>query len=332
MKSSRAHYRPLFGVGVGRSPPFLVAALTIGLCILGVSYWRLALQYHDLEEQLKRLIQKRDSLEANQNFINKQLEIREENFSEAKVSLQKKEQEVEDLKKKQDQTGKELAEIKTSLEQIKQVNDKLKSDTTEKDHSVELLRSQNQALESDKSKLNAEIKELKEKLTNVTNTLNQHSSLPSSSAALNPNIPKPESAARNPVYKLVNPAAGKPETKVDINPPPPLPKPSNSNANQIAPPPEPKKNVPSEDKMKAEESKQNPDIIDPANIAIDDDMEKDDPGHGDAAHEDLEGAMEGQKEGKVDNSINYVADNSKNAGGLNNKNSQDNLIESIQNI
>lgn len=197
---------------------------------------------------------------------------------------------------------------------------------------MELLRSQNKALESDKSKLNTEIKELKEKLANVTNTLNQHSSLPSS-AVLNPNIPKPESAAKDPVYNLVNPAAGKSETKVDINAPPPLPKPNNNNANQIAPPPEPKKNA--EDKMKAEESKQNPDIIDPANIAIDDDMEKDDPGHGDAAHEDLEGAVEAQKESKVDNSINYVADNSKNAAaglGLNNKNSQDNLIESVQNI
>ena len=122
MKSSRGHYRPLFGVGVGRSPPFLVAALTIGLCILAVSYWRLALQYHDLEEQLKRLIQKRDSLEANQSFINKQLEIREENFSEAKVSLQKKEQELVDLKKKQDQTDKELVEIKSSLDLSKKSN------------------------------------------------------------------------------------------------------------------------------------------------------------------------------------------------------------------
>jgi len=122
MKPHRGHYRPLFGVGVGRSPPFLVAALTIGLCVLAISYWRLALQYHDLEEQLKRLIQKRDSLEANQKFINQQLEVREENFSEAKVSLQKKEQEVLELKKKQDQTGKELNEIKASLDLIKQAN------------------------------------------------------------------------------------------------------------------------------------------------------------------------------------------------------------------
>lgn len=181
--------------------------------------------------------------------------------------------------------------------------------------------------------MDTEIKELKEKLANVTNTLNQQSSQPSS-AVLNANIPKPESAAKDPVYNLVNPVVSKPETKVEINAPPPLPKPSNSNANnQIAPPQEPKKHL-SEEKMKAEESKQNPDIIDPANMAIDDvDMEKDDAGHADAAHEDLEGAG-GSKDGK-DNSINYVVNNSKNvgAGVLNsNKNSQDNLIESIQNI
>ena len=121
MKPHRGHYRPLIG-GVGRSPSFIVAALIIGLCILSFSYWRLALQYHDLEEQLKRLSQKRDSLEANQSFINKQLEIREENFSEAKVSLQKKEQELEDLKRRSAQTGKELEEIKISLKQIKDTN------------------------------------------------------------------------------------------------------------------------------------------------------------------------------------------------------------------
>lgn len=180
--------------------------------------------------------------------------------------------------------------------------------------------------------MDTEIKELKEKLANVTNTLKEHSSQPSS-AVLNANIPKPESAAKDPVYNLVNPAASKPDTKVEINAPPPLPKPSNSNANnQIAPPQEPKKHL-SEEKMKAEESKQNPDIIDPA-MAIDDvDMEKDDAGHADAAHDDLEGAGD-PKDGK-DNSINYMVNNSKNfgAGGLiSNKNSQDNLIESIQNI
>ena len=118
------HYRPLFGFnGIGgRSPPFLVAALIIGLCMLGFSYWRLALQYNDLEQQLKKLIQKKDSLEANESFINRQLEIREENFSEAKVSLQKKEQEVEDLKKRQDQTSRQWSDMQSNLGFIKQAN------------------------------------------------------------------------------------------------------------------------------------------------------------------------------------------------------------------
>ena len=88
--AARGHMRP-FG---GRSPPFLVATLCVGICVLGISYWRLGIQYNDLEDQLRRLIQKKDSLEANESFISKQLELREENFSEAKVNLQKKEKEL----------------------------------------------------------------------------------------------------------------------------------------------------------------------------------------------------------------------------------------------
>src|SRR5699024_10326545 len=113
------HFRPHFGA---RSPPFLVDTLAVGLCVLGVSYWRLGVQYTDLEEQLKRLIQKRDSLEANESFISRQLELREENFSEAKMSLQKKEQEVAELKKRLDQGDSQLKEIKASLESLKGTN------------------------------------------------------------------------------------------------------------------------------------------------------------------------------------------------------------------
>lgn len=115
----RGHFRTHFG---GRSPPFLMAALCVGLCILFVSYWRLGVQYEDLEEQLKRLMQKKESLEANESFISKQLELREENFSEAKVSLQKKEQEVSELKKRIDQEDAELKEIRSSLDLLKKTN------------------------------------------------------------------------------------------------------------------------------------------------------------------------------------------------------------------
>lgn len=115
----RNHFRGQFG---GRSPPFLLAALCVGLCILAVSYWRLGVQYKDLEEQLKRLLQKKDSLEANESFISKQLEQREETFSKAKVELQKKEQEVADLKQRLDHEDTELNDIRTSLDSLKKTN------------------------------------------------------------------------------------------------------------------------------------------------------------------------------------------------------------------
>lgn len=242
MKPHRGHYRPLFNVGVGRSPSFLVAALFIGLCILAFSYWRLALQYHDLEEQMKRLIQKRDSLEANQNFINKQLEIREENFSEAKVSLQKKEQELDDLKKKSLQTDKELADIRISLDQIKRTNDKLKSETKDKELQLKQLNEQSKVLKTENLELKNQIKELKTKNLTLLH--------------------------ENPVVKLLT---NNVSNSIGAN----SPKSTNQN-NQIQAPPSPLKQSDSEPKVAiAAESRVNANIVDPANMMDDTDSEKD---------------------------------------------------------
>lgn len=113
---SRGHMRPF----VGRSPPFLVATLCVGLCVLAVSYWHLGNQYNDLEQQFRQLIQKKETLEANESFISKQLELREENFSEAKVNLQKKEQELIDLKKRLDDDALKLKETEKSQNDLRQ--------------------------------------------------------------------------------------------------------------------------------------------------------------------------------------------------------------------
>ncbi len=116
---TRGQLRPHFS---GRSPPFLLAALCVGLGILGVSYWSLSTQYNDLEEQLKKALQRKESIESDQNFIQKQLHLREDEFSRAKVSLQKKEQEViesnNELKAKID----EMTAINSKLENLKNDN------------------------------------------------------------------------------------------------------------------------------------------------------------------------------------------------------------------
>lgn len=181
--------------------------------------------------------------------------------------------------------------------------DKLKLEATQKEHSLALLRSQNTALEGDKSKLESEVKEVKAKLANLTSSLKQQSSQPQS-GQLNANIPKPDSAAKDPVYNLLNAAAGKTqgEAKEDLAPvaaavaAAPLPKPSNTNSNQIVPPPEqspanrqPKSSPDLEEKMKVAESRQNVDILDPANLPIDDD---DDAVGGGAQGGDVNGDLE----------------------------------------
>ena len=231
------------------------------------------------------------------------------------------------------------------------IQDKLKTDTADRDKTIELLRSQNKALEFDKTKFDIEIKDLKQKLANATTAPKQPVSQPQSQ---NANIQKPESAVKDPVYNLLNAAAAnnnnnnnnnndnklEPKNAEVIAAPPSAPKPSNS-ANQIVAPPEPKKD-PSvdviEDKMKVAESKQNLDIIDPDNMPMDDDMEKDDGGgaHGDQKDPDSHGDVQLPGKNSIDNSINYEVDNPKNAAqpppGLNDKNPSDNLIDSIQQL
>ncbi|OTF84096.1 hypothetical protein BLA29_001730, partial [Euroglyphus maynei] len=143
--AARGHMRP-FG---GRSPPFLVATLCVGLCVLGISYWRLGIQYNDLEDQLRRLIQKKDSLEANESFISKQLELREENFSEAKVNLQKKEKELLDMKNRFDEQTEKLKTMQKTNENLERSVDDQRTKLEAKEAIIRELREKNRKLESD---------------------------------------------------------------------------------------------------------------------------------------------------------------------------------------
>lgn len=116
---TRGQLRPHFS---GRSPPFLVAALCVGLGILGVSYWSLSTQYSDLEEQLKKAIKSKVTLESDDNFVKNQLQIREDEFSRVKISLQKKEQEIVEFNNQLKTKTDEISAINSKLDSLKETN------------------------------------------------------------------------------------------------------------------------------------------------------------------------------------------------------------------
>lgn len=111
---TRGQLRPHFS---GRSPPFLLAALCVGLGILGVSYWSLSQQYNQLEEQLKKTLIRKDSMENDLNFIQSQLSAREEEFSRAKQTIQKNEQDLSSAN----------VDVKTKTEEIDAIHSQLKT-------------------------------------------------------------------------------------------------------------------------------------------------------------------------------------------------------------
>ena len=113
---TRGQLRPHFS---GRSPPFVLAALCVGLGILGVSYWSLSQEYNQLEEQLKKILIRKDSIENDLTFIQKQLNVREEEFSRAQQTLQKKEQDLTSAKTDIKSKAEELHAMLTRVESLK---------------------------------------------------------------------------------------------------------------------------------------------------------------------------------------------------------------------
>ena len=120
---TRGQLRPHFS---GRSPPFLLAALCVGLGILGVSYWSLSQQYNQLEEQLKKTLIRKDSIENDLNFIQNQLSAREDEFSRAKQTIQKNEQDLSsanvDVKTKTDEINAIHSQLKTARDNYVRLN------------------------------------------------------------------------------------------------------------------------------------------------------------------------------------------------------------------
>lgn len=110
--------RPHFG----RSPPLAVAFLAICCLMLVLSYWRVSVQYNELDRNYQRLAQKKDSLEANEKFISQQLELREENFSKAKVTLQQKEQEAEETRRRIETSDQRVSKLTQEADTLKTDN------------------------------------------------------------------------------------------------------------------------------------------------------------------------------------------------------------------
>lgn len=118
-----------------RSPPFLVAALCVGLGIMvsivvevmidssfhskqGISYYSLSYQYSALESQVQSLLQKNEGLETEKENQKKQLYSREDDFDRLKISLEKKEHELTETKKQMEDRESEYKELSAKLKSL----------------------------------------------------------------------------------------------------------------------------------------------------------------------------------------------------------------------
>lgn len=113
MKSTgvtRGQLRPHFA---GR-PPFLVAALLVGLGILGISYWSLSSQCSSLESELRFALQRKESVE---DSMQNQLQSKDETY---KVDLQKKEEEILKVNEQIKNKEKELTSVNDQINTLKE--------------------------------------------------------------------------------------------------------------------------------------------------------------------------------------------------------------------
>ncbi|XP_037510547.1 uncharacterized protein LOC119387279 isoform X1 [Rhipicephalus sanguineus] len=157
--SNRGALRPHYG---GRAPPFLLAALLIGLVLIGFCYYNLSsqysaleMQYRDLQERLRAMAEKRESLETRHDELKKTLEDNSKSLDEKDKQLLQKEQEraaVEAaLRKKEDELITKSREADTAakaltgcLQRLNETSSKL----SEKETSLAKLTSEVDALKA----------------------------------------------------------------------------------------------------------------------------------------------------------------------------------------
>lgn len=124
--SNRGALRPHYG---GRAPPFLLAALLIGLVLIGFCYYNLSsqysaleVQYRDLQERLRAVAEKRESLETRYDELKKTLEDNSKSLDERDKQLLQKEQDraaVEAaLRKKEDELMTKSREADTAAKAL----------------------------------------------------------------------------------------------------------------------------------------------------------------------------------------------------------------------
>uniref|UniRef100_A0A2R5LMW4 Protein involved in the er to golgi transport step of secretion n=1 Tax=Ornithodoros turicata TaxID=34597 RepID=A0A2R5LMW4_9ACAR len=110
--TSRGALRPHYA---GRAPPLLLAALLIGLALIGFCYYNLSsqysaleAQYRDLQDRFRVYAEKREALEAQEEVLKKKLDttqrelseqsrlsaLRDKEKSAVEVSLRKKDEEL----------------------------------------------------------------------------------------------------------------------------------------------------------------------------------------------------------------------------------------------
>lgn len=157
--SNRGALRPHYG---GRAPPFLLAALVIGLVLMGFCYYNLLsqygaleVQYRDLQDRLRAVAEKRESLETRYDELKKTLEDNSKSLDEKDKQLLQKEQEraaVEAaLRKKEDELMTKSREADTAakaltgcLQRLNETSSKL----SEKEMSLARLTSEVDALKA----------------------------------------------------------------------------------------------------------------------------------------------------------------------------------------
>jgi myosin heavy subunit len=154
---ARGQLRPHFG---GRSPPFLVAALCVGLCILAVSYYNLSSQYTTLELQFSSALQRKDSVERGEKLVQSQLTLKEEEFGQMKIRLENKDREVLELQQQLAHRDDEITKLSTELEgqksDLKQRTSELDEVRKQKDiseHSLAELKEKSAQLERENEQL-----------------------------------------------------------------------------------------------------------------------------------------------------------------------------------
>lgn len=130
---NRGQLRPHFA---GRSPPFLVAALCIGICILvsylycllfthslshflfsqAVSYYSLSIQSSSTEAKVAHLEQQYHDVTSELETCRSQLHAKERDFDKVKSELEQLTQESQVIKGKNDAQEKEVQDLKTNSE------------------------------------------------------------------------------------------------------------------------------------------------------------------------------------------------------------------------